>query len=84
MAEPAKLITPDGDRDDPGVAYNSDQAAKYLQVSRATLQRWRTIGCGPRYSRTVPGNMKSPVRYTKGALDEFLKVNEVRSTAEES
>jgi len=84
MTEVARLVTPEGVRDDPDCSYRSKEAAAYLGVSVATLERWRRLGIGPIYSRTVPGNKKAPVIYLKRDLDAYKASGRVRSTSEES
>ena len=46
----------------------SEQAAKYLSVNPRLMDHWRWRKCGPRFVKV--GNS---VRYTRGALDDFVE-----------
>ena len=49
-------------------AMTTTEAAKYLELSEATLKRWRSKGTGPKYFRL--GQRK--VRYRQEDLDGWL------------
>ena len=49
-------------------AMTTTEAAKYLELSEATLKRWRSQGLGPKFFRL--GQRK--VRYRQDDLDEWL------------
>lgn len=44
------------------------QAAQFLNISQRTLQMWRLRGGGPEYVK-----LGRAVRYTKAALEDYLK-----------
>ena len=46
-------------------------AARILAVQPSTLAAWRSRGGGPRYIK-VGNKPRSPVRYQRGALHDFL------------
>ena len=48
------------------------EAARYLSVSRRTLQDWRVKGSGPAYTK-----LGHRVGYLKSSLDEFVDANRV-------
>lgn len=54
-------------REDDEELLNSEEAAKYLKVSVATLYRWRSQGEGP-VSRKVGG-----LKYRRGDLRAYLE-----------
>lgn len=56
-------------------------AAKYLALSRPTLERLRLTGKGPQYAKLSPGH-RGPVRYRRADLDAWLASRLVRSTSE--
>lgn len=47
--------------------YRTDDAAKYLGLTKATLEAWRTRGGGPRFLK-----LGKAVRYRKEDLDTFI------------
>lgn len=47
---------------------NTKEAAKYLNLSHYTLEKWRSLGTGPQY--IVVGT--KAVRYRQSALDTFV------------
>ena len=53
------------------------EAAKILQVSTSTLNRWRRLGTGPRFCK-LPGR----IRYMPSDVYQFMLDRGVRSTAE--
>lgn len=55
------------------------EAAKYLNISPRTLQKWRQVGGGPTYRAL--GRL---VRYRHADLDAFLAAGERRNTSEAS
>ena len=55
-----------------------DEAARYLNVSSRTLQKWRQIGGGPKFIKLGGGRL---VRYRRSALDEFLASGERNNTS---
>ena len=58
--------------------FNTREAAAYLRLSKPTLERFRTLGDGPRFLK-----LNSYVRYRKVDLDEWLESRLVRSTSEQ-
>ncbi|WP_275484641.1 helix-turn-helix domain-containing protein [Pseudovibrio sp. Ad14] len=52
------------------------QSAEYLQLSHATLAKWRSVGGGPSYSK-----LGSRVYYSQSDLDAFLKARKLNHTA---
>ncbi len=46
---------------------STQEAAEFLQVSRALLEKWRCYGGGPDYVK-----IGKSVRYTRSSLDEFI------------
>lgn len=58
---------------------NVPEAAAYLRVSPATLNRYRSKGGGPVYTQTVAGGR---VCYRKADLDAWLKERSWSSTSE--
>ena len=54
-------------------------AARYLGVTRRTMQWWRTVGRGPRFVKI--GRL---VRYLIGDLDIFIEAGLRNSTSEEA
>jgi hypothetical protein len=54
-------------------------AAAYLGVGVGTLNKLRTYGGGPRYSKLTPGGV---VIYDVADLDEYAEARKVRSTSE--
>jgi len=46
----------------------TEAAAKYLNVSKATLERWRAKGIGPRWTKLPP----HLVRYRQSDLDAYI------------
>ena len=53
------------------------EAAKYLRLRPATLERWRSVGGGPTY-RKLGGR----VVYAKRELDAFAEAGRKRSTSD--
>jgi len=53
------------------------RAAEYLLVSVATLGRWRMHGTGPAFVLCSP----RMVRYSRAALDQFMRNRERLSTS---
>jgi len=53
-------------------------AARYLGVTRRTMQWWRTVGRGPRFAK-----IERLVRYRIGDLDAFIESGLRNSTSEE-
>ena len=47
------------------------EAAQILAVRPRTLEHWRSIGAGPRYSR-----IGRAVRYSRVAIDKFILDNQ--------
>lgn len=56
--------------------FNTDEAAYYLKLARATLEAWRVRGGGPVFIK-----LGKAVRYRKADLDAFLEKNTRRSTS---
>ena len=56
---------------------NTIEAARYLGLSKPTLERFRTLGGGPKYAK-----LGSSVRYRKADLDAWLESRLVRSTSQ--
>ncbi|MCL4839136.1 MAG: helix-turn-helix domain-containing protein [Thermoanaerobaculia bacterium] len=52
------------------------QAAERLGLQRATLEKWRVLGCGPEYLK-----LGRAVRYQPAALEEFIASRRRRSTS---
>lgn len=61
----------------PQEVFTTEEAAKYLRVSRQTLELLRLHGGGPNYAK-----LGRSVRYRRTALDEWLTANEQNNTAE--
>lgn len=55
----------------------SEQAARYLGLSNATLEKWRLTGGGPRFSR-----LGRAVVYRREELDAFVQSHKAGSTSE--
>jgi hypothetical protein len=55
----------------------TDQAAEYLGVSRKTLESWRSLGGGPRYTK-----LGRRCAYRLDWLDQYVENRSVSSTAE--
>lgn len=53
------------------------EAASYLRLQPATLERWRCVGGGPTF-RKLGGR----VLYTKAELDAFAETGRRRSTSD--
>ena len=47
------------------------EAARYLCMSKPTLDRWRYAGEGPDYLKLMPGP-RGPIRYRREDLDAWL------------
>lgn len=56
---------------------NSAEAAAYLGLKTATLNKWRVYGDGPPFIKV--GRL---IRYLKADLDAYLSSRRVRSTTE--
>lgn len=56
-----------------------DEAAAYLRLSKATLNRLRLTGGGPKYAQAQPG---SRVIYRRTELDAWLCQHSRSSTSE--
>ncbi|MEO5375354.1 MAG: helix-turn-helix domain-containing protein [Alphaproteobacteria bacterium] len=54
------------------------EAAEFLQVTEATLERWRTGGDGPRFAK-LSGRV---VRYSEADLRAFVESRMMISTAQ--
>lgn len=54
------------------------EAATYLAVANKTLEKWRSLGCGPEFIRVGTRG----VRYARDDLDEFITSRRRRSTAD--
>lgn len=52
-------------------------AARVLGVRPRTLEHWRSIATGPTYSK-----IGRAVRYSRGALEQFIQDNEHMSASE--
>jgi len=52
------------------------EAAKYVRLSKPTLERFRLIGEGPNYCK-----LGGAVRYRQCDLDEWLQTRLIRSTS---
>lgn len=48
------------------------EVAEWLKVDETTLARWRAQGAGPRFFKYGDAD-QSPVRYTREAVDEFVR-----------
>jgi hypothetical protein len=59
----------------------SKVAARYLQVSPRTLERWRVEGTGPSFRKLGPGK-RAKVLYRRGDLDTWLAGFTYSSTSE--
>ena len=59
--------------------FNTTEAAKYVRLGKATLERFRIKGDGPRYCK-----LGGAVRYRQVDLDEWLESRLIRSTSERS
>lgn len=57
------------------------EAAEALVVKVTTLEQWRAKKIGPAYIKLGTGT-RSPVRYRKADIDEFLKDNTVQVAKE--
>jgi predicted DNA-binding transcriptional regulator AlpA len=53
------------------------QAAAYLSITRKQLESWRSLGCGPAYSKV--GRL---VRYAVADLDAWMAERRVLNTAQ--
>jgi predicted site-specific integrase-resolvase len=56
---------------------NEREAARYLGLRTATLQRWRWAGKGPRFLK-----IEGAVRYDPKDLAEFISASRRRSTSD--
>jgi len=57
------------------------QLAAWLNVSPATLERWRSKGDGPPWFKLGDAR-QAPVRYRRQAVREWIDANTFSSTAE--
>jgi len=57
--------------------HTEQEAAFYTNYSRRTLQKWRTVGGGPKYLK-----IGRTVRYRLEDLDAFLAAGERHNTSE--
>jgi hypothetical protein len=57
---------------------NVAQAAEYLGVGESTLNKARVSGRGPKFSKVL-----GRIIYRQEVLDQYVKQNELKSTAEE-
>jgi hypothetical protein len=55
--------------------FDTEQAAAYLRLRRATLDRWRSVGGGPAYSK-----LGARVVYRREDLDDFALKRRRHST----
>jgi len=53
------------------ILFRTAEAAKYLNLKKATLEAWRCRGGGPAFIRY--GGKGAAVRYSKEALDEYIE-----------
>ena len=53
-------------------ALTTIETAKILRVNKATLDKWRQRGHGPKFVRLGAGGSTSPVRYTRRAIADYL------------
>ncbi len=56
---------------------NTEQAAKYLNLSKQRLESWRITGQGPQFIKI---NCGQAVRYKREHLDEFMLKNSKTNT----
>lgn len=56
---------------------NTPEAARYVRLSKPTLERFRISGDGPAFLK-----LGGAVRYRKADLDEWLESRITRSTSE--
>lgn len=56
---------------------NTPEAARYVRLSKPTLERFRISGDGPAYVK-----LGGAVRYRKADLDAWLESRVTRSTSE--
>lgn len=54
-----------------------DEAAKYMRMTKWTLQKWRTEGTGPRFIKT-----QRMIYYDEIDIDKWHESKKVSSTAE--
>lgn len=54
------------------------EAAQYLKLGKPTLDRYRTVGGGPRFAKISGG----AVRYRRADLDAWLESKLLNSTSE--
>lgn len=57
--------------------FSNQQAADYLGMTAATMNKWRCTGEGPRFMKV--GRL---IKYRRSDLDEFLQARLCRSTSE--
>ncbi len=55
----------------------TEEAAKYVRLGKATLDRYRLTGGGPRFAK-----LGGAVRYRKVDLDDWLESRVIGSTSE--
>lgn len=56
---------------------NTREAARYLRLQPSTLERWRSVGGGPAYSK-----LGGRVVYAQGELDAFAEAGRKQSTSD--
>lgn len=56
---------------------NTHEAALYVRLSKATMERFRVLGEGAHYIK-----LGGAVRYRKSDLDTWLESHRVRSTSD--
>lgn len=60
---------------------DTKELAKHLKKSIATLERWRSRGFGPTFSKLGPG-LNAPVVYRVVDVDDWVARNRFASTSE--
>lgn len=58
------------------------EAATYTRMGKASLERLRVTGGGPRFARLGANKLGSSVRYRRSDLDEWIASRLVSSTSE--
>ncbi|MCB1484691.1 MAG: helix-turn-helix domain-containing protein [Hyphomicrobiaceae bacterium] len=64
-----------------GTLLNTDESARFLTLSRPTLERMRSNGTGPAFIRLGHGR-RSRIAYRIEDLEAWLNANRFQSTAE--
>ena len=54
------------------------EVSKYLNVSTQLLQKWRSMGVGPEYSK-LGSSSSSAIRYSLIKLDEYIENNKIKT-----